>query len=257
MELISSIRNGNINRIEKLLHTNIDVNFQNNVGHSPLTLAAMFRKTEIVKLLLAQPNINVNIRSSAGFTPLMIACSRYSAQPEIVKMLLQDPNIDVNLQSNAGYTALMLACGENFNQPEITEMLLSHPDTDVNLQSNSGFTALIFACSQGFTQPEIAEMLLYIPETDVNIQDVFRKTALNYACENNSVIVELILQYRLFIIPHEFLDILFLNYDRLLHKHQMYDPNLTQGIMDYFPNMLNLDLAPKECIEQFIIQEFE
>lgn len=198
----------------------------------------------------------MNIRSSAGFTPLMIACSRYSAQPAIVKMLLQHPNIDVNMQSNAGYTALMLACGESFSQPEITEMLLSCPDINVNLQSNSLFTALIFACAYGFSEPEITEMLLYIPETDVNIQDTFGKTALDYACENNSVIVELILQYRLFIIPREFLDILFLNYDRLLHKHQMYDPNLTQGIMDYFPNMLNLDLAPKECIEQFILQEF-
>lgn len=52
MELLSSVRNGNIGEIEQLLNENIDINFQNNVGHSPLTLAAMFRKTEIVKLLL-------------------------------------------------------------------------------------------------------------------------------------------------------------------------------------------------------------
>lgn len=257
MELISAVLENNIERVYLLLSTppNTDVNFQDNLGKTALIYACDSSKFVIVEMLLSHPDIDINLQDNSGRTALMYAVN--FGFLGIVKMLVQHPDIDVNIQSNTGNTALTISCDLNF--PEITKTLLQHPDINVNLQTNRGTTALMFACKNGLDGYFTVEMLLNMPATDVNLTRENGEAAISIACRKSDAIVELILQYRLFIIPQDMLNELLINYNNLIHN-RMYDPNLARGIGEYFPNMLNLDLIPLSsivCVGDFIEQYLE
>ena len=67
-------------------------------------LAVIYKKLDIVRLLVHHPRIKVNARDIEGRTPLMIASMNMNS--EIFEVLLSDPRVDFTLKDNMGHTAL-------------------------------------------------------------------------------------------------------------------------------------------------------
>ena len=87
---------GNINIVKLFLNLkDININYSNTEGATPLSIACQNNHTTIVELLLQQPNIDVNIPMTTGDTPLIIAS--YLGNYECVQQLLQHSTIDKTL----------------------------------------------------------------------------------------------------------------------------------------------------------------
>ena len=79
------------------------VNARNKNGYTPLILASMYGRADVVELLLEYENIKVNAADNDGYTAFMWAFSkRYT---NVVELLLGHEEIDV---AEDGNTALML-----------------------------------------------------------------------------------------------------------------------------------------------------
>ncbi|CEO99641.1 Ankyrin repeat domain-containing protein [Plasmodiophora brassicae] len=72
----------------------INLNHVNAQGYTPLHLAVLHNRAEIVKLLVATSGSNVNARDAHGHTPLSLAAMQGSAS--CVDELLKAPDINVN-----------------------------------------------------------------------------------------------------------------------------------------------------------------
>ena len=65
-------------------------------------------KTEVIKLLLADPRVDINKADSNQLTPLYRAC--YKGKTEVITLLLADPRVDVNKADSKQFTPLSIAC---------------------------------------------------------------------------------------------------------------------------------------------------
>ncbi|KAK9728244.1 Ankyrin repeats (3 copies) [Popillia japonica] len=63
---------GDLNLIEKALSSEVNVNFQNSSGHTPLHVAVMHNHEPIVEKLL-ENGADVNLKTNEGFTPICLA----------------------------------------------------------------------------------------------------------------------------------------------------------------------------------------
>ena len=90
--LIAASSNGNIEIVKLFLnHKDININYSNAEGATPLSIACKNNHPTIVELLLQQPNIDVNIPLCEA-TPLIIAS--YLGNYECVQQLLQQSTIN-------------------------------------------------------------------------------------------------------------------------------------------------------------------
>ena len=149
-----------------------DPNQQNNVGYSPLYLAARNNQVEIVKVLLRgkqfedttcqrtlrghedvldQPEV-----VTRGITPLHVACLNQST--EMTQTLVEQSRCSPNCQDDVGYTPLHIACTNGHT--EIVISLLSHQQTNPNIQTDRGQTPLDIACLSTHLNPKIIHLLL-------------------------------------------------------------------------------------------------
>ncbi|CAG2059541.1 unnamed protein product [Timema podura] len=86
----------------------LNVNVCNPEGFTPLHVATMHGRTEMVRLLLdanAHPNVTTRTK---GATPLHLACQNQRSQ--VVRLLLQSGNCDIDLVDTRGNTALHYCC---------------------------------------------------------------------------------------------------------------------------------------------------
>ena len=114
-------------------------------GETPLFLAALNGRAEMVELLLAIPGINVNSETSnENVTPLFAAAIK--GHKDIASLLLDAPNVDIDACSYTGATPLFVAAEYNF--PEIVEQLVKR-GADVNLALHTGKTPLCSAAYVG------------------------------------------------------------------------------------------------------------
>uniref|UniRef100_A0A1X7TD56 Uncharacterized protein n=1 Tax=Amphimedon queenslandica TaxID=400682 RepID=A0A1X7TD56_AMPQE len=90
--------------------------------------------------------IDINYQNEHGSTPLMFAS--HHGHHQVVELLLsKDP--DINIQNNKGWNALIFA--SYYGHHQVVELLLSK-DPDINIQSNDGWNALMHASSSGHHQ---------------------------------------------------------------------------------------------------------
>lgn len=126
----------------------ININVQDESGHSALIMAANRGHKNIVEFLLSLPEINVNIRDKNGNTALIFAVPYFNQNHEnIVKLLLQRPEIDINAQAKRGGTALMNSAAHEPSRSLL--QLLELPNLNIDLQNNKGQTAFILAAARG------------------------------------------------------------------------------------------------------------
>ena len=110
---VSLCAHGEHDEVSKFLLAGMDVNVRNDEGQTALLAAASLTDPGVVDLLLEQKNVDVNISDKKnGNTPLMLAVLKHRI--EVVKSLLGHPKIKADLRNNAYESALLIAAREGF-----------------------------------------------------------------------------------------------------------------------------------------------
>jgi uncharacterized protein len=128
-------REGSPGALDVLLAAKAKVDVRNRYGDTPIMLAALNGRVEIVKKLRAA-GADLNPK---GWTPLIYAAT--GGHESIVEYLIAQ-GADVNAVSPGGVSALMMAVREA--RPGVAELLLAR-GANVNLKSDAGLTALAYA----------------------------------------------------------------------------------------------------------------
>ena len=79
-------------------------------GWTPLRVASVNGRTDVVKVLASLPGIDINKPNNDGYTPLCAAS--YRCHTDVVKVLVSLPGIDINKAGNDGRTPLRAASNE-------------------------------------------------------------------------------------------------------------------------------------------------
>lgn len=89
--LTQAVLHNKIKLIKLLLKYNININYKNNIGFSPLYLAIYFDKYNIVKLLLKY-NVNITCNHYIYFTPLKytIVYKKYNYTKLLIKKFISN-----------------------------------------------------------------------------------------------------------------------------------------------------------------------
>ena len=155
--------------IDALLNAGADPNVTDNIGHTPLLYAVMYRCPTFVKLLLDHKN-----DPDHDYSPLRI--SAQDGENKIVSYLL-DAGANPDALDHKGHTFLMAASHKQHTS--IVLNLLQHK-ANPNIQDNVGWTALMVSCiAEDITIIEI----LIDAGTNVDIVKQDGLTALMIACD--------------------------------------------------------------------------
>lgn len=203
-----AVRKGYYDMMLTLLDNGANINAQNNMNETPLTLAIEFefshnifhnlfcsektfqnelqkRRIALIELLLekgANPNLPVN------YPALHQAIA--DNQFDIVKLLIQN-GVNINTQDVNGDTPLHKAV-ENKNE-EITAFLLKQKLIAVNTSNNKGKTPLHLAVCDNYSH---INFLLIENGANINAQDANGNTPLHEAIQNgNQGTTDLLLRY--------------------------------------------------------------
>ena len=131
----------------------LDVNWQDSNGVTPLVLASREGHTEMVKILLDK-DAQVNKQDKSSSSALMMASKQ--GHTEVVQLLLDHgAHVNIYMQDEDGVSALMMAC-EN-GKTELAELLIKS-GADVDMVSHTGESALTMACSKGHL--EVVKLLV-------------------------------------------------------------------------------------------------
>jgi ankyrin repeat protein len=166
----------------------IDVNFNGDLhGETPLMMAVSRGLEEVVKSLLARDDLKPNITCNSGHHALHSAVTSWNIG--MIKSLLDHPGIDLNFMARDGSTALIQAV----QQPDVVKLLLDREGIEVNHQDNSGWTALSKAAH--YSNLEVAKLLLEREDININLPDNRGWTPLFWACDSGCpVLVALLLK---------------------------------------------------------------
>ena len=182
--LHQAVKSGRVEIVKLLLnHSGItDVNARDTEGFYPITHAV---SKEMMELLLSNPDIDVNVLDPEDRTPLHIAV--ISGRVEIVELLLSHSGTnDVNTKYAYGLHPINHAAV--INTPKGIELLFEHPSINVNAQGPKGHTALNKAARYG--KVEIVKLLLNY-NAEPNIRELvggetpLHKAAYYYQMNNN------------------------------------------------------------------------
>ena len=184
-ELLKSIRENNVIKVDTLLRAGADVNRkERNDGMAPLHVAASEGQVAIAKMLL-DAGADKNAKDSDNQTPLQIAA--FNGELEIVKMML-DAGADVNTHDDQGRSALHDASEEG--RTAIVKLLLDAGGL-VNERDNNDDTPLHHSVRNG--RVETVKLLLDAG-ADVNAKDSDGDSILHVAANRDDVeIVKLLL----------------------------------------------------------------
>lgn len=172
-ELMTAVRNGNYDLVQRLLDAGTNVNYVDLAGITPLMVAVRENEYDddanIVQSLLAA-GANVNYRDRRGDTPLSEAIRlvrNIRDDPERVKFnrsiqyinQLIGAGADVNARNGDGYTPLLqvlfLEMGTAFTLPIVQALIAA--GADVNLPTETGRRPIEFAIN------EVRDALLAVP----------------------------------------------------------------------------------------------
>jgi len=150
--LANAVVNKDINTLDSLLQTGIDINItEEDRGATVLLIASSFKDYEDVVSHLISKGADVNFKGKDGRTPLMWAAGNSF---ESAKILLEN-GADINARGNDGMTAFIQSTFGILSKKVTTDVmdLLLENGADVNSELTgkdaSGWTALLFASVNG------------------------------------------------------------------------------------------------------------
>lgn len=127
--------------------------FHLNTEESPLHVAASYLvksdlEEEVIQVLLKHPEIDVNFRDYCGDTPLIQSIR--SNRPKITRVLLKDPRTDVFAKNDWGETAFHSAC--EFGNFEFVDMAINIFKVDINKKTDEEISGLDLAIAGKHTK---------------------------------------------------------------------------------------------------------
>ncbi|WP_192829056.1 ankyrin repeat domain-containing protein, partial [Brachyspira hyodysenteriae] len=115
IEFFNAVEEGNIQQIKYLLNKN------NYVDINVFGIAKILIEQENNEDVIAKKDIEMDFKNKDGYTPLMIAS--YKGNTDIVKLLLEY-NASVDITNKDNYTALIYAC--IYGRADVVTILLEH-----------------------------------------------------------------------------------------------------------------------------------
>ena len=137
--LMTAVREGDLQELERLLKAGVDVNARGERGWTPLMVAADRGDARVLKALLER-GADVDGRDGDGWTPLMVAAWG-GGEPGTVDILLEH-GADVNARDKDGWTPLMFAADGGTSRA--LRALLDR-GADVDARDGNGWTPLMHA----------------------------------------------------------------------------------------------------------------
>ncbi|XP_023419467.2 ankyrin repeat domain-containing protein 27 isoform X1 [Cavia porcellus] len=168
-------------KLAKIPASGLGVNVTNQDGSSPLHVAALHGRADLIPLLLKH-GANPSARNTNQAVPLHLACQKGHFQ--VVKYLL-DSNTKPNKKDISGNTPLIYACSAGHH--EVAALLLQH-GASINASNNKGNTALHEAV---IGKHVFVVELLLLHGASVHVLNKRQCTAIDCA-EQNSKILELL-----------------------------------------------------------------
>ncbi|KAG9273216.1 ankyrin repeat, SAM and basic leucine zipper domain-containing protein 1 isoform X1 [Astyanax mexicanus] len=171
-----AISAGDVNLVQQLLESGMDVETRLGFGWTPLMCAVHVSNYTLTQLLLDH-GASANF-SRDDYTVLMAACTANSTTEEKIAKcvaLLLNRNADPNIYTRSRMTCLMLAARDNYSH--LINLLVSH-GAELDFQDDSGHTALMLAVQYGH---EGAVLKLLQLGADKSIKTKAGKTAADLA----------------------------------------------------------------------------
>ena len=165
---------GDIESVKLFLAAGADVNAKDVEGYTPLHIAVIFERKEIVELLISAEGLELNAKMKGGDTPLH--CAALKGHKEIIELLIAN-GANVNAKGDYG-TPLHSATSKEDKQ---TVALLIAKGANVNAKTIGGGTPLHLAAQLG--HKEIIELLI-AKGADGNAKDVKGCSPLDFADES-------------------------------------------------------------------------
>lgn len=199
--LMQAAMNGHESTVRLLLADGANVNVQDHLGRSLLSVAAESGQPAMVKFLLELDGVNPDHKNQNGETPLSLLAKsapssfrkRSSGRAmllDVAQTLLSTSGVDADSKRHDGRTPLSFAA-ESRNAP-LVKLLLAQPSVDPDSKDNDGCTPILYAATQGLGDPAwlqrwkecdiaVVRMLLNTGRINVNHQDQLGRTVLSYA----------------------------------------------------------------------------
>ena len=148
---IKFCKDGDKNKVIKLLDEDIDVNVKNQENKAPIHYATMYGWEDVTRALI-EKGANIYIKDKEDQSPLSYAI--LFENNRVIKLLIAN-GADINFKDNEGNTPLMSAIIRN---KETLAKLLIKSGASVTDKANNMKTALIYAIEEGYV--EIIQMIL-------------------------------------------------------------------------------------------------
>ncbi|XP_065112816.1 CARD- and ANK-domain containing inflammasome adapter protein [Paramisgurnus dabryanus] len=170
--------------VAALVDHGADINCCNELGYTPMLLAAELGNTEVFKVLVAK-KARLDDRLPNQISALHLAIQSGSMQ---VAQMLLDKGIDPNITGPKDQTPLHLSALHN--QPALMVLLL-RKGAEINSVTQDGLTALHLACHSGHSQ---AVSQLLEGKADIHVKDKQGRTAMHWAAtQGDAGIIQLLL----------------------------------------------------------------
>lgn len=177
-----AVKSGDVVILKAFLDAGINPNGFNENGETPLTWAIQFGETKIAKALIEK--VNINQQDKKGNSPIHLALLK--DKEDILNALLEkgaDVNITGRDKTVENQSVLYLAVIRN--REDLIEQLLAK-GADPNLADKSGAVPLSEACIGGTVKPAIVKMLLD-KGAKPNLQEKLGGSPLIFIAANNQI----------------------------------------------------------------------
>ena len=167
---------GDVDAVRKLVGSGADVNARNSEDDTPLNVAALSGKKEVIRVLVKECGCSPHTKGFHGRTLLHNACK--GGHVDVARKLVTEYGADVNARDNSDNTPLTLAARFN-GKMELINMLVKEYGCSPHTKGQYGRTLLHQACDGGHV--DVARKLVTEYGADVNARDNNDSTPLNLA----------------------------------------------------------------------------